>query len=65
MHVRAQVSDTLKTATDMLSDLAGYERFCETSNKLKDSMEEHRQDAFQSWTEQMITSLDDPDDPVR
>ncbi len=49
----------------MLFDLSSFDRFKQLCEGAREEMEEYRQDAFQSWSEDMITSLDDPDDPVR
>ena len=55
----------MNTGKMLLQDLEDFNKISQISHDLLESMIESRDDLFQSWSEQMMTSLDDPNDPVR
>ena len=51
--------------SEVLSDLEGFHQFKESCQEIIEELQEFRQDSFQQWSEEMLSSLDDPNNPVR
>ncbi|CAK8696967.1 unnamed protein product [Clavelina lepadiformis] len=63
-QLEAKVNEVLKSSSGVLHALPGFDDFKHLCSKTKDEMEAYRQDQFQSWSEYMISALNDPEDPV-
>nr|CAB3240314.1 cytoplasmic dynein 2 heavy chain 1-like [Phallusia mammillata] len=63
-QLEAKMTEVLKAATDLLSSLPNVERLKDACVKSRDEMEAYRLEQFQSWSEYMLSALNDPSDPV-
>lgn len=64
MSINLQVSETLSTAESLLGDLTGYKQFQREATELKDELSDYQRDQFDSWSRQMIASIDSRTDPI-
>ena len=62
---RFQISETMKTATELLSDLSGFRNFRKEAESLKEEFQNWRQEQFDDWSRDVQEQIDDPKQPLR
>uniref|UniRef100_H2ZEZ6 Cytoplasmic dynein 2 heavy chain 1 n=1 Tax=Ciona savignyi TaxID=51511 RepID=H2ZEZ6_CIOSA len=63
-QLEGKLEEILKSSSDILGSLTGFDRFKDGCTKTRDEMNSYRQEQFQSWSGYMMSSLDDPNDPI-
>ena len=59
------MSDTLKTAEELLGDLSGFNRFRKEATDVQEELQNWRQDQFDDWTRDIQGQIDDPSARLR
>ena len=59
------MSDTLKTAEELLGDLSGFSRFRKEATDVQEELQNWRQDQFDDWTRDIQSQIDDPSAQLR
>ena len=60
-----QVEENIKTAESLLSDLSGFQRFRKEASDFHDELVNWRQEAFDEWTRDIQSLIEDPYKPLR
>nr|XP_026695415.1 cytoplasmic dynein 2 heavy chain 1-like [Ciona intestinalis] len=63
-QLEGKLNEILKSSSELLSSLRGFDQFKDMCTKSRDEMNNYRQEQFQSWSEYMLSSLDDINDPI-
>ena len=64
-QLEAKVGDTLSTAEVLLSDLNGFEGFKGETRELREELKDYQREQFDSWSRQILASIDHPSTPLR
>ncbi|XP_039269307.2 cytoplasmic dynein 2 heavy chain 1-like [Styela clava] len=60
----SKVKELMKASSELLGSLPGFEKLKQACEKLQEDMDAYKQDRYQGWCEEMLFSLNDPNDPV-
>lgn len=60
----SKVKELMKSATELLESLPGFEKLRTTSSKLLEVIDSYKDDQYKGWCDEMMYALDDPQDPV-
>ena len=64
-QLEAKVSDTLATAEALLGDLSGFQKFKGETGGLREELRDYQKEQFDSWSRQVLASMDHPSEPLR
>lgn len=59
------MSETLKTAEELLGDLSGFKNFRKDANDVLEELQAWRQDQYDDWAREIQEQIDDPKAQLR
>lgn len=61
----AKISDTLSTAEALLGNLSGFQKFKTETSDFREELKDYQREQFDSWSRQVLVSIDHPSEPLR